>query len=85
MGRSIESVRQGVNTTTGRWARSARRLEGKRQTCGESLAALARSHSSEAFFVCDSPLEAAVFSGFVEILKHRDERVQEEQRSHVDH
>lgn len=85
MGRSVESVRQGVNAATGRWARSARRLEGKKRTCGEKLAALARNHSSEAFFVCDSPLEAAIFSGFVEVLRRRDEQSLKDRGPYVDH
>ena len=78
MGRSVESIRQGVNAATGRWARSARALpDGKQQACGEKLAALAKSHSSEAFFVCEDPLEAALFSVFVEMIRHRDEQGRE--------
>ncbi|WP_321506717.1 hypothetical protein [uncultured Methanoregula sp.] len=85
MGRSVESVRQGVNGKAARWARSARALpEGKQQVCGEKLAALAKTHSSEAFFVCDDPLEAALFSVLVEMIQHRDERGREGQGPDVD-
>jgi len=72
MGRSVKSVRQGVNDTTGRWVRSARTLAGRKQVHGEQLAAFAKQHSSEAFYVCEDPLEAAVFSALVEILRYRD-------------
>jgi len=33
---------------------------------------LAKKHSSEAFIACDDPLEAAVFSVLVEILRRQD-------------
>jgi len=69
MGRSFESVRHGVNSIADRWARSSRALKKEDQQYGEKLAKLAKMHSSEAFFGCDDPLEAAVFSVLVEMIK----------------
>lgn len=69
VGRSFESVRQGVRGPLERWARAARALRKEDQPYGESVAALARLHSSEAFYGCDDPLEAAIFSGLIGILK----------------
>jgi len=38
------------------------------------MVALARLHSSEAFYGCDDPLEAAVFSVLIGILKQQEEQ-----------
>jgi len=73
MGRSFESVRQGVKNIADRWARSSRALKKEDQQYGEKLVELAKKHSSEAFVGCDDPLEAAVFSALVEMLKRQDE------------
>jgi asparagine synthetase B (glutamine-hydrolysing) len=72
MGRSFESVRQGVNQIADRWARSSRFLREDDQKYGEKLAKLAKIHSSEAFIGCDDALEAAVFSVLIEIIKHQE-------------
>jgi len=42
------------------------------QIYGQKLAEMARMHSSEAFYALDDPLEAAVFSVLVEIMKEMD-------------
>ena len=73
MGRSFESVRQGVKSIADRWARSSRSLKMEDQQYGEKLAELAKKHSSEAFIACDDPLEAAVFSLLVETIKRQDQ------------
>jgi hypothetical protein len=73
MGRSFESVRQGVKNITDHWARSSRALKKEDQQYGNQLAELAKMHSSEAFSGCDDPLEAAVFSVLVEMIKRQDE------------
>ncbi len=72
MGRSFESVRQGVKSTADRWARSSRALKKDDQQYGGKLVVLAKMHSSEAFVGCDDPLEAAVFSVLVEMIKRQD-------------
>ena len=73
MGRSFESVRMGVNRIADRWARSTRALKREDQKYGERLVELAKMHASEAFVACDDPLEAAVFSVLVEIIKRQDQ------------
>ena len=72
MGRSFESVRQGVNSIADRWARSSRYMRKEDQKYGEKLAKLAKMYSSEAFFGCDDPLEAALFSVSIEMIKHQE-------------
>ena len=42
------------------------------QVYGQKLAEMAKKHSSEAFYALDDPLEAAVFSVLVEMLKELD-------------
>jgi hypothetical protein len=44
------------------------------QKYSEKLARLAKMHSSEAFIACDDPLEAALFSVLIEIIKHQENR-----------
>lgn len=73
MGRSFTSVRLGVRALTGTWERTARKLDRDGREPGGRLAGFARQHSSEAFFGCDSPLEAAVFSSLLEISRSRTE------------
>jgi hypothetical protein len=83
MGRSFESVRQGVKSIADRWARSTRALKKEDQQYGEKLVKLAKMHSSEAFIACDDPLEAVVFSALVEMLKHQDQ-IESRSRGDVD-
>jgi hypothetical protein len=73
-GRSFESVRQGVKGPIDHWARAARALIKEDRPYGERLVALAKLHSSEAFYGCDDPLEAAVFSVLVEMFRQQEER-----------
>jgi hypothetical protein len=73
MGRSFTSVRLGVRTLTDTWMRSARKLDRDDREPGTRLTGLAKKHSSEAFFGCDSPLEAALFSSLIEISRSRAE------------
>jgi hypothetical protein len=40
---------------------------------GTQIADMGKSHSSEAFFGCDDPLESVVFSVLLEIQKLQDE------------
>jgi hypothetical protein len=76
MGRSFESVRQGVKGPIDRWARATRALKKEDKPYGEKLVALAKLHSSEAFYGCDDPLEAAVFSVLIGILRQQEEQEQ---------
>jgi|PlaIllAssembly_1097288.scaffolds.fasta_scaffold2840561_2 hypothetical protein len=76
MGRSFESVRMGVREVSARWVRAGRALKKEDQIYAEELARMAKIHSSEAFYALDDPLEAAIFSVLIELLKDR-ERAQE--------
>ena len=75
MGRSFESVRQGVNRIADRWARSSRSLRKEDQKYGERLVKLAKMHSSEAFFGCDDLLEAIIFSVLIEMIRRQENQV----------
>ncbi len=72
MGRSFESVRMSVKDISARWLKASRALKKEDQVYGQRLAEMARKHSSEAFYALDDPLEAAVFSVLVELLKEMD-------------
>jgi hypothetical protein len=67
MGRSFTSVRLGVRSVTKRWERTARKLCRDSREPGEKLTVMAKTRSSEAFFGCDTPLEAAIFSALLGI------------------
>jgi hypothetical protein len=73
MGRSFESIRMGIKDVSARWLKASRALKKEDQICGQRLAEMAKKHSSEAFNALDDPLEAAVFSALVEMLKKMDE------------
>lgn len=72
MGRSFESVRMSVKDISARWLKASRALKKEDQVYGQRLAEMARKHSSESFYALDDPLEAAVFSVLVELLKELD-------------
>jgi hypothetical protein len=74
MGRSFESVRMGVREVTERWARVRRALKREDQVYADRLIEMAKKHSSEGFYAFDDPLEAAMFSALVEMLKEMDRR-----------
>ncbi len=74
MGRSFESVRMCVKDVSARWLKASRALKKENQIYGQRLAEMAKKHSSEAFYALDDPLEAAVFSVLVELLKDLETR-----------
>ena len=74
MGRSFESVRMGVKDVSARWLKASRALKKEDHIYGQKLADMAKKHSSEAFYALDDPLEAAVFSVLVELLRIREKR-----------
>ena len=74
MGRSFDSLRMGVNALSARWARASRALKKEDQAYAKELADMAKKHSSEAFYALNDPLEAAVFSVLIELLKEREIR-----------
>jgi hypothetical protein len=68
----------GVKELTGRWERVARSLPGADGEAALRVVELAKRYASEGFTTFDDPLEAAVFSALIGILKDREAR-------HVDH
>ncbi len=72
VGRSFESVRMGVRDVSARWRKASKALKKEDQIYGQRLAEMAKRHSEEAFYYLDDPLEAAVFSVMVEIIKERN-------------
>ena len=72
MGRSFESARQGVKEVSVRWLKASRALKKEDQVYGQKLTDMAKKHSGEAFYALDDPLEAAVFSVLLEMVKEMD-------------
>jgi len=64
----------GVKDVSARWLKISKALNKEDQVYGQRLAEMARKHSSEAFYALDDPLEAAVFSVLVEIMKELSDR-----------
>lgn len=59
----------GVKDVSARWLKASKALKKEDQIYGQKMAEMAKKHSSEAFSALDDPLEAAMFSVLVEILK----------------
>lgn len=70
MGRSVDAS---VKEISERWLKVSRALKKEDQIYGQMLAEMAKKHSSEAFYALDDPLEVAVFSVLVELLKEVDD------------
>ena len=62
----------GVKDVSGRWLKASKALKKEDQIYGQMVAEMAKKHSSEAFYTLDDPLEAAVFSVLVELVKEMD-------------
>jgi dihydroxyacetone kinase-like predicted kinase len=74
MGRTFKSVRMGSQEVAQRWLKASRALNKDDQIYGRRLAEMIKKHSSEAFYAIDDPLEAAIFSVLIELLKEIDRR-----------
>jgi hypothetical protein len=85
MGRSFESVRMGVKEVSARWAKAGRALKKDDQIYATKLSDMAKKHSSEAFYAMDDPLEAAVFSVLVEMLKEMENNKNNKNNADHDH
>ena len=72
MGRSIMSSRMAVKDLSLRLSRATRALRIDEQKYGNELVRMLQQHSSEGFCAFDDPLESAMFSVLIEILKERD-------------
>ncbi|NTV76732.1 MAG: hypothetical protein HGA68_01855, partial [Methanothrix sp.] len=53
---------------------AGRAMKKEDQAYAQELAAMAKKHSSEAFYALDDPLEAAVFSALIELMKKVEEQ-----------
>jgi DNA-directed RNA polymerase specialized sigma subunit len=69
MGRSLSSIRREVKELAERWSRTGRALKKEDQPYAHELARMAKIHSNEVFYLFDDPVEAAMFSILVEMLK----------------
>jgi hypothetical protein len=74
MGRSFEIVRMGAKEVSARLMKTSKALKKEDQVYGQKVAEMAKMHSSEAFYALDDPLEAAVFSVLVEMMKELAEK-----------
>jgi len=83
MGRTFKSVRMGSQEVAQRWLKASRALSKEDQIYGKRLAEMVKMHSSEAFYALDDPLEAAIFSVLIELLKETDRKAVEK-RDDVD-
>ena len=81
MGRSFESVRMGAKDVSIRWTKTAKAMKKFDQVYALKLAEMVKKHSSEAFYMLNDPLEAAVFSVLLEIVKEMDEHKQTDEDS----
>ncbi len=54
--------------------KTSKALKKEDQVYGQKVAEMAKMRSSEAFYALDDPLEAAVFSVLVEMMKELAER-----------
>jgi hypothetical protein len=59
----------GVKEVSARWFKASKALKKEYQIYGQKVADMAKRHSNEAFYALDYPLEAAVFSVLVELVK----------------
>jgi hypothetical protein len=64
----------GSQEVAARWLKASRALSKDDQVYGQKLAEMVKVHSSEAFYALDDPLEAAVFSVLIELLKETDRK-----------
>jgi len=83
MGRTFKSVRMGSQEVSNRWLKASRALSIEDQIYGQRLAEMVKVHSSEAFYALDDPLEAAIFSILIELLKETDRKAVEK-KGYVD-
>jgi hypothetical protein len=67
----------GTKEVSARWLKASRALKKEDQIYGQKVAEMAKKHSSEAFYALDDPLEAAVFSVLVELLRELERGLEE--------
>ncbi len=74
MGRTFESVRMGAKDVSARWLKAGRALKKEDQAYAQKLSEMIKRHSSEGFYAFDDPLEAAMFSVMIELMKELDRK-----------
>ena len=52
-----------------RWLKASRALKKEDQIYGQRLAEMVKMHSSEGFYAFDDPLEAAILSVLIELMR----------------
>jgi predicted secreted Zn-dependent protease len=62
----------GSHEVSQRWLKASQALNKEDQVYGQRIAEMVKMHSSESFYAIDDPLEAAVFSVLIELLKEID-------------
>ena len=65
----------GLKDVSARWLKASKALKKEDQVYCQKVAEMARKHSSEASYALDDPLEAAVFSVLIEMVKEMDEGI----------
>jgi hypothetical protein len=80
MGRTFKSVRMGSQELAQRWLKASRALSKNDQVYDQRSAKMAKMHFSVAFYALDDPLEAAIFSVLIELLKETDRKAEREER-----
>jgi hypothetical protein len=68
---TLVSVRMGVQELSARWLKTRRALLRDNQVYADRLVEMAKRHAGE-LSAFDDPLEAAVFSVFIEIMREMD-------------
>ncbi len=58
-----------VKEVSTRWLKASKALKKEDQIYGQMIAEMAKKHSREAFYTLDEPLESAVFSVRVEVMR----------------
>jgi hypothetical protein len=74
MERNTDTIRMGVSATADRWMRVRRAMRREDQVYAERLAEMAKKHAREGLHAFDDPLEAALFSVLIELLKEMDQK-----------
>jgi len=62
----------GVNEIAGRWKRASRHMRGEDAGHAETVVMFAKQFSSEAFYAFDDPLEAALFSAAISMVREQE-------------
>jgi hypothetical protein len=57
-----------------RWLKASRALKKEDQVLGRKLSEMVKMHSGEGFYSLDDPLEGAIFSALVEMMKEMEKR-----------